>query len=42
MTTLSLIKRIVDNHAFFQARHKEKSAKERAYYDEEKEYIQEL
>lgn len=42
MTTASLIKRIVDNHVLFQARHKEKSAREQAYYDTEKEYVEEI
>lgn len=41
-TTTSLIRRIVNNHVLFQARHREKTQREKIYYNSQKEYVQEI
>lgn len=42
VTTRSIIQRIVDNRAVFEARNKKKVASEQAYYSTSKDYVQEL
>lgn len=42
VTTRSIIQRIVDNRAAFEARNKKKVASEEAYYSGSKDYVQEL
>eukprot|EP00878_Enallax_costatus_P033691 GHUV01037238.1.p1 GENE.GHUV01037238.1~~GHUV01037238.1.p1 ORF type:complete len:118 (+),score=29.87 GHUV01037238.1:143-496(+) len=42
VTTRSIIQRIVDNRAAFEARNKKKVASEQAYYSASKDYVQEL
>lgn len=42
VTTQSIIQRIVDNRAAFEARNAKKVASEEAYYSKSKDYVQEL